>query len=271
MTGDGVPALLTALFLWWFGTGLILYLDGLERRTHGRTLLIATLLGTAALYVVERSAGETTVGSAYHGFIAGLMVWAWQEIAFLLGYVTGPRPHACPPGLSAIGRTSHAIGAILWHELALLAGAAILLALCWGQPNRVAVDTYLLLWVMRSSTKLNLFLGVRNLYTEFLPNHLRFLASYFRQQPMNLLFPVSVSLATVASVLFVQSVFAASSSHQAAAAVLLATLCILGLLEHWFLVLPLPIEQLWRWGLASHRRAALPQPVTPVPGVQEAT
>ena len=150
-------------------------------------------------------------------------------------------------------------------------GAAILLALCWGQPNRVAVDTYLLLWVMRSSTKLNLFLGVRNLYTEFLPSHLRFLASYFRQRPMNLLFPVSVSLATVASVLFVQSVFAASSSHQAAAAVLLATLCILGLLEHWFLVLPLPIEQLWRWGLASHRRAALPQPVTPVPGVQEAT
>ena len=271
MAAHGVPALLTALFLWWSGTGLILYLDGLDRRTHSRTLLLASLCAAVALYVTVRTATETTVGSAYHGFVAGLMVWAWQEVAFLLGYVTGPIQKVCPPGLSGPHRARHAIGAILWHEIAIMAGAAILMVLCWGQPNRVALWTYMLLWIMRSSTKLNLFLGVRNHYAEFLPYHLKFLASYFRQQPMNLLFPVSISLATVASILLLQSVFAATNGHQAAAAVLLTTLCVLGLLEHWFLVLPLPIEQLWRWGLASHRRPALPQPVTPVPGVQEAT
>jgi putative photosynthetic complex assembly protein 2 len=271
MATHGVPALLTALFLWWSGTGLILYLDGLDRRTHGRTLLLASLCAAAALYVTALTAGETSVGSAYHGFVAGLMVWAWQEVAFLLGYVTGPAPKACPPDLTGAGRARHAIAAILWHEIAILLGAAILLALCWGQPNQVALWTYLLLWIMRTSTKLNLFFGVRNTYSDFLPNHLNFLASYFRQRPMNLLFPLSVSIATAGAVLMLQKTVAATDGHEVAAAVLLTTLCALGLLEHWFLVLPLPVEQLWRWGLASHRRAVIPQPVPQVPGVQEAT
>jgi len=266
-----MPALATALFLWWFGTGLILYLDGLDRRTHRRTLLLASLCAALALIVVARSSAELSVGSAYHGFIAALVVWGWQEVAFLLGYVTGPRPKACPPGLAGAPRARHALGAILWHELAVLGGALALFLLCWGQPNRIALDTYLLLWVMRSSTKLNLFLGVRNLYAEFLPSHLQFLASYFRQRPMNLLFPVSVTFATVASALLVQQALSAPGGHAAAAASLLATLCVLGLLEHWFLVLPLSVAQLWRWGLASHRGAVAPKPVTPVPGVQEAT
>ena len=33
---------------------------------------------------------------------------------------------------------------------------------------------------MRQSAKLNLFLGVRNLGVEFLPQHLRYLQSFFR-------------------------------------------------------------------------------------------
>ena len=42
--------------------------------------------------------------------------------------------------------------------------------------------------------ELNVFLGVRNLNEQFLPKHLRYLGSYLVQKPMNLLFPLSVTV-----------------------------------------------------------------------------
>ena len=61
--------------------------------------------------------------------------------------------------------------------------------------------TYLVLWGMRQSAKLNLFLGVRNLGVEFLPQHLRYLQSFFRRRAMNALFPLSIVAATLLVVL----------------------------------------------------------------------
>jgi hypothetical protein len=56
---------------------------------------------------------------------------------------------------------------------------------------------------------------------------------------------------------------------------LLATLTGLGVIEHWFLVMPLDVGQLWSWGLRSHERQrpeiALIQPLGDVGrGVAEA-
>ena len=41
-------------------------------------------------------------------------------------------------------------------------------------------------------------------------------------------------------------------------ALLLAALTGLALLEHWFLVLPIPAMELWRWGLKSRSTHAEP-------------
>ena len=38
---------------------------------------------------------------------------------------------------------------------------------------------------------------------------------------------------------------------------LLTCLCLLTLLEHWFMVLPLRFERLWQWALGSRGGAAL--------------
>ncbi|MGQ3058344.1 MAG: DUF3623 family protein, partial [Nevskia sp.] len=42
-------------------------------------------------------------------------------------------------------------------------------------------------------------------------------------------------------------------SHDAVSLGFLATLLSLAVLEHWFLVLPIPADALWRWGLSSRR------------------
>ena len=46
-----------------------------------------------------------------------------------------------------------------------------------------------------------------------------------------------------------------ATPHEVAGYSLLASLVALGLLEHWFMVLPVPADALWRWGLASRSAA----------------
>lgn len=242
-----------ALLVWWFSTGLIIYLDGLPRRTFRWTLLGASLLLGVALYGLSAHAGNTEVAGAYVSFTCGVLVWAWVEVGFLMGPVTGPSKQPCPPDCLGWRRAALALRAILYHELAIIVLAFVLALLSWGAANKVGLWTYLVLWVMRLSAKLNVFLGVRNLGKSFLPEHLTYLSSFFRHQPMNLLFPFCITGATVVMTALVQRATAADVSDFAAAGfTLTATMLLLAIVEHWLLVIPLPETWLWRWSLASH-------------------
>ena len=256
MSEFGLPLLYT-LFAWWFSTGVILYLDGLPPRTFPLTLQAATLVLGAALYALVHTRNDTSVAGAYCAFTCALLVWAWQEVAFLLGVVTGPRRSACPPGATGWRRTGFAIQAVLYHELALIVLAIGVVACVGPGENRVGVWTFMALWGMRQSAKLNIFLGVRNIGDNFLPPHLRYMASYFRRAPMNPLFPLSVTLGTGAAVLvWWRLIEGPVSAFETAGLSLVGTMLALGALEHWLLVLPLPSEALWRWSMKSHRQSA---------------
>lgn len=247
----GWPALYT-LLLWWFSTGAILYLNGLPRETHKWTMGAATVVLGVSLLGVAVSASDTRVTGAYLAFTASLMVWGWQELGFLLGYVTGPRRLACPPEAKGWHRVRHAVMAILYHELALIALGTAITVLTWQQPNQLALWTFGVLWLMRLSAKLNVFLGVRNLNEQFLPDHLKYMHSYFRQRPSNALFPVSVIAVTaLAAAAWHNAVAMSFAAFEATACSFVAMLLSLALLEHWFMVLPLPSEKLWDWGMRS--------------------
>jgi len=73
------------LFAWWFSTGVILYLVGLPRASHKWTMAATTLMLAIALMAIARSAQDAGHAAAYVGFTGALVVWAWQEVAFLLG------------------------------------------------------------------------------------------------------------------------------------------------------------------------------------------
>jgi putative photosynthetic complex assembly protein 2 len=172
-------------------------------------------------------------------------------MAFLMGFVTGPRKQGCPAGCSGWRHFGHAAETLLHHELAIAASAVAVVLLTWNAPNQLGAWTFLALWGMRLSTKLNVFLGVPNLSEEFLPEHLQYLKHFFTKKPMNPLFPVSITLATLVTVLAVQRAAAATGPFEATAFTFLATLLALAVIEHWFLVLPLPSATLWSWGLRS--------------------
>jgi putative photosynthetic complex assembly protein 2 len=254
---DLALAVVFAVFIWWFSTGIVLLLDRLPRNALRLGRWLSSLLALASLAALVRTAGELSVANAYCAFTCALLVWAWQEVAFLLGYVTGPRRTPCPPGSTGWRRAGYALQTLLHHELALIVLALAVLAATWGGTNPTGLAAFMIFWVMRQSAKLNVFLGVRNLSEDFLPTHLKYLQTYFKRAPMNALFPVSVIGASWLAVLLWQAAAAHGvGAFEATALTFSGTLLSLAILEHWFMVLPLPSQALWNWGLRS--RAAEP-------------
>lgn len=253
MTAYLYPALF-ALFVWWFSTGIIIYLDGLPQKTFKWSMIGATIVFGVSLWGLGDTAHDTTVTGAYLAFTYGLLAWGWQEMSFYMGYVTGVRDKPCPEGCSGWAHFGHAIQTSIWHELAIIGAALVVVAITQDAPNQVGTWTFMVLWWMHQSAKLNVFLGVRNLNEEFLPEHLEFLKSYLTKKPMNLLFPISVTISTVITVYLANAALAADATpFEVAGFTFLTVLMALAILEHWFLVLPMPSAALWHWGLSSRK------------------
>ncbi len=262
------PAL-HGLLIWWVSTGLILFLDGLPVRTFRWSMAGATAVLLAALYELVESAKDTSATGAYMAFTCGVLIWGWLEMSFYMGYVTGPRTHRCASGCGGWRHFGHAIQACLYHEIAVLLLAAAVIALTWGQPNQFGMWTFVVLWWMHQSARLNVFLGVSNLSPEFLPDHLDHIKSFLTNRPMNLLFPFSVTASTICAVLLFQRAGASTADPFATAGyALLGTMMVLAILEHWFLVMPLSAlklwNRLWHWSLGARVRRVTPKPPLPL-------
>jgi putative photosynthetic complex assembly protein 2 len=249
-----------AVLVWWATTGAILYLDRRPTRTFPLSMGAATLALTGSLFLVRSSAANPGVSGAYTAFSCGIIVWGWLEMSFLLGFITGPSKARRPAMRSGWRHFLHASSAIIYNELATVAAACVLTAITWQADNRLALWTFVLLWAMRLSAKLNLFLGVPNTGAKFLPPHLQYLAGFFRVRAMNFLFPISITASTVVLASLSHDYVLAGTAGSRTAYALLISLLGLAVLEHWFMVLPFPSESLWRWA----RRAERVEPTDPV-------
>lgn len=242
---NGLPLLVVAA-LWFGSTALVVWLDSRHPRTFGRSLGVAGLLAIAAALVLALTARDASIPAAYASFAAALVIWGWLEMSFLTGIVTGPNRTGCAPGTRGWARFYAAAGTLIYHEVTLAVTAALLLGFTWGLPNAIGADTFALLFAMRLSAKLNIFLGVPAFADELLPPHLAYLKSCFRRGPVNPLFPIALALALGATGWF----GAAAITADGGAAVgwtLLFGLAALGTLEHIFLVLPIADAAMWRW------------------------
>ena len=264
MSEFAVPAVY-AVLVWWFTTGIILFLDGLPPGTFRWSMAGATVLLVASGYVLRVSSLDVSVAGVYAAFTAAILTWGWLEMSFLMGFITGPRRHACAAHCSGWPHFFHACEAILYNEIATLVGAVAVILATWNGPNHVARWTFLILWTMRVSAKLNLFFGIRNLGENFLPAHLQYLRGFFRKRAMNPLFPWSVTVSTLVTVWLAKRCLAAHDADLAAYA-LLTSLLALAVLEHWFMVIPVPSAKLWNWALrprtCAHEDTGTPYPAS---------
>jgi putative photosynthetic complex assembly protein 2 len=256
-----MAAVLFALLCWWFGTGAILWLVRLPVASFAWSLPAFSVLFALGLWGSHASMGGASSGHAYLGFASVILMWSWHELAFLSGRLTGARRIPLSPGASGRTRFGQAVQVVLHHELALLANFLLLLWLQQGQPNHVALCTFALLWCMRFTAKMNLFLGVPEVGDQYLPRHLAYLGSYFRRGPVTGFFYLTMGGACLTWLWLIWQV------HSGLVAVttgwvLLAALLGLAIVEHVLMVFPVPMQRLWGWAMS--RGEAPPSAILPV-------
>ncbi len=248
MVIDTLLASTFAAFCWWFATGIILWLDRLPRWSFRWSLTAWSVAGGFSFWGVAVSMQGDSAFNAYLGFGSVIVMWGWHELAFLTGCVTGPRKTELEPGVVGMTRFKQSLDVVLHHELLLMVNFGVLWIMQQGQSNHVALCTFALLLFMRISAKLNLYFGVPQNGAQYLPPHLAYLASYFPIRSMTPWFVVSFGAAVG---IWIWIVWQAQSGLVEATTgwVLLASLLGLGILEHAMMMLPWPLERLWRWAI----------------------
>lgn len=238
------------VFAWWFSTGLILLLVRLPRQWHNYLLAGFAVLVGLSIWGVFDSARTQTSLNVYCGFVCTLLIWGWHEASFLMGIITGPRPAPCPQGVTGWRRFPYAAATLIYHEIALFLTLVVIGAMTWQAPNKIALWIFGLLFAMRLSAKFNIFLGVPNLTEAFFPPHLEHLKSYLPKRSMNILMPASLLVSAILAIGLWQTASQASpGSGTATALLIMVTLTCLGMLEHVFMITPLPDAALWHWAV----------------------
>ncbi len=254
-----ILALVIALLGWWVSTGVILFLNHLPTSTYRWSIFAATVFLLLSLITVPMFLHDLSYLGVLIAFLQGLLIWGWLEMTYLMGFLTGPRKEECPEGTEGWSRFWLALKTSLYHELAVIALGALLIFMTFDKPNPIAGYTFATLWGMRWSAKLNLFLGILNYNSDWLPSRLAYIKSYVRFQRMNFIFPFSICSGILVAVFF----FYASQASELDAASLgfsiIGFLLVFAILEHCFLMLPIKDAALWNWALGASKNISSAQ------------
>ncbi len=236
------------LLLWWLGTGAVLRLNRSPDSSRASNVWMFSVAALLALWVLVAVRSHTSIWAAGVGFGATIVIWGWLEYLHYSGCLVGPREQVCPVGISAWQRFGYAFHAMLYRELSLLVVGGVFIAIHWQASNPVALYTYLVLWLMRISAEINVFLGIANLPEQWLPARLHYLMSYRTTRRFNAFFPLSVLLAgSVCWAIYSSAPAYVAEPFQHTVHMLVATLLLLAVVEHLVLVLPVKGEVLWSW------------------------
>ena len=250
-----------AVLVWWLSTGLVLMAVRRAENVPGTAPVRAvlgwmTVAGLAGLGMLIAAADMMTPAGSLLGFFGALLVWSWHEAAFLTGALTGPARGECPPGLSGWSRFLAAWRAVSHHEVAILATVVVLFLLLRDGPNHFGLATFMVLWVMRISAKLVIFLGAPNAVSDLMPRRIAHLKSHFRTSGITPFFPLAIALAAGLFIVLCAGAANAVLPYSVTGHVLLASFVALAILEHFILVLPVSDATLWRWAIPADRKTS---------------
>lgn len=247
-----------AVFVWWFATGVILCIVRNADRRGPDAHLMSVILSVPVLFAgvagFLHTLHDAAPVSIYASFLSALAIWGWIELAFLSGVITGPSPLPRPATSTGWERFLRAWGTVAYHEILLAVTLVLMVGLAREAANPFGLWTFAVLFFARISAKLNLFFGVPKVNVDFLPRPLAHLKSHFRITRISPMFPVSVTALTFAAACWIERLIAAPDAGAVVGFTLLSALTALALLEHWFMVLPIPDERLWRWMMPAPKQ-----------------
>ena len=245
-------ALFITLSLWWLFTGLALISAHQDPPIKNLLFGLSTVVAIACLSSVPYIAADHSILAVFFGFLVALLIWAWLELMFLMGVVTGPNKSLALPGIGLGQKFKLALSTMIYHEVVVISVIGLTLFLGGNQPaNPIVFFVLLLLWLMRCSTKLNLFFGVRHFNHGWLPKSHKHVASYVSVGKNSALMAPSSFLAAIFALLLFSRAFATDDTSVALSLFLLAWVAALAAVEHVFLMYRVGEEALWRWAVKS--------------------
>lgn len=248
-----IIAILATMISWWFLTGALLMIvrrkESSGEESSLLTLFAMIVSGGAGLGLLLFSNDQPDATGACLALTGAFLVWSMHELAFLSGKLTGPVKTACPAGLHGWPRFVHAWRAVRDHEIALLLTILGLVALLYDGSNLLGLGAVVVLWVMRISSKMVLFLGAPCADTTLLPRNVSYLASYFETRRTTPLFPLFVAVIAMLLCYGIWMTITSVTTFQSLSYAILSTIILLALIEHFFLVLPVREHRLWQWAL----------------------
>ena len=240
-------ALLVVAGAWWLGTGLVFAVAYAGRGVRSIVFGLATVAMLPVLAGLRALSVRTDSMGVVLALLAGFALWAWVELSFYTGFVTGPGRRPPPAGAGFGVRLRHAFMACLWHELAVIVLLGVIAWLSPG-PNRWALAQFGVFWGLHEVARLNVLAGVPHPFRELLPRHLASLQCYMEPRAAGPLLPATIAglaLATIAAgaLAFVGDAGAGARIGWTSVTVLLG----IGVVEHAVLLFPVPLARIWRW------------------------
>jgi len=257
--------ILVVIAVWWMGTGLVLFLQQSIARANTRLaicLAVVTLLSLTGLYI---GGSGTELWHSYMGFAAAICLWGSIELSYYSGLIGGVHKRTCPDNCDTAKRFRLALGASIWHEVSVLFAGGVVMSLLLNAQNPAGLYSFIVLWLMRWSAKLNLFFGVPNFNTDWFPKRLAYAHSYIRRAPVTLFFPLTVVLASLVAIQLISTALA-MPEQLALTHILPGVLLLLAILEHLFMALPIADSALWNriFSRDDAQRFPLPEIATTV-------
>ncbi len=248
---DVLPPIVAAVLIWWGSTGIIIFVCG-RKQWRPWVFGLVTAIQPFAFWQFWATRDSADVGGTFAAFFWAIVIWSWIETSYYSGFVVGRRVPELEPGSPTGVRLRAAIAANLYHELFIIGLSIVVVILGWGGSNEIGLWAFMILHWTHQSAKINIFLGVNNLTTEFLPDNLKYMAQYFTQKPLNRFFPFSVTISIIIATLLFTNILAANNAGQQVGQALLFIMMSAAILEHWWLVTPAPTKA-WDWALKSRQ------------------
>lgn len=266
---DAFLPILAAVLLWWGTTGVIIFMCG-RKAWRPYVFAAVTLIQPFAFWQLHNSRDYNSVGDIFGSFFWAVVIWSWVECSYYTGFVVGRKVPELEPDAPVGKRFRAAVAANLYHELSIITLSVIVVVLGWGGINDTGLWTFMILHWAHQSAKINVFLGVNNLTTDFLPENLRYMAQYFVKKPLNSLFPFSVTVTTIIATFLFVSTLNTTTSGQLTGQCLLFVLMCAAIMEHWWLVTPVPTK-IWDWSIKSRQKNSGEITSEPIPVVINAS
>jgi len=230
----GLRGVFVVVAFWWLTTGVLLVA---QRSTATRVvaLVVASMLAIVGAEWIRQSRCDLTASGVTRSFFGGALLWFWVATLLYGGWVVGVSGGEIAEGISRAALAGRAIAATLFNDLLGLATLGVAGVLTRGGGNRAGAWSILTFWCSHQLAKLNVFAGVANPGTEFLPPYLHHLERYFGPPSNSALLPISVVLLLATALGFGFSAARETVMWRRRQAILLASLIGLAALEHMLL------------------------------------